>query len=112
MNPYAEHEAGIAELQDELGEGCPVMKWYRTKTAVEPIRILPGSLLLRSKNSPGGFSLDSDFVCVCLTSAFSELPKSNQSLEYLGKKLAIDSVTVLAGGLHLRIRANDDNQGI
>ena len=111
MNPYAEHADGLRELQDELDD-CPTLTWYRSKTDSAVVKILPGSLMLRSANSAGGLSLDSDFACTCLASDFSGRPTTNQIVVYLGKRLAISDVTIAAGGLQYEIKANDAAQSL
>jgi hypothetical protein len=110
MNPYAEHAAGLAELQTEQGSDCPTFDWYKTgvkngKTAT--IKILPGSLMLKSANSVGGLSLESDFSCTCLASDFTDTPNTNQTIIYRGKKLSISAVYVQPTGAQLQIKAND-----
>lgn len=106
MNPYSEHAAGLVELQNELDD-CPAIVWQgRT------IKVLPGSVSLRSANSAGGMSLDSDFACSCLSSDFASQPASNQVFTYNGKRLKIATVRVAAGGKQYRIEANDAAQSL
>ena len=110
MNAFADHAAGLRELQAELGDDCPTLVWYRTKTDATEIKILPGTLMLRSDNSLGGMQLDSDFTCTCLAEDFASQPTSNQIIVYAGKRLAISTVEVCAGGLQYQISANDAAQ--
>ena len=107
-----EHAAGMIELQAELGDACPTIAWFKVKTAPETIKVLPGSISLKSANSVGGISLDSDFSCVCLAADFSSLPSTNQNINYLGKRLSIEAVMILPGGKLLRLKANDAAQGL
>ena len=115
MNPFAEHAAAIREVQSEMGDECPTLDWYKNgvrNSVTATIKILPGTLMVRSSNSVGGLSLDSDFSCTCLAEDFSEQPNTNQVIVYRGKKLAISSVNILAGGLQYQIKANDAAQSL
>jgi len=108
MSAYAEHAAGLAELCAELGDDCPTLEWNTLS-----IRILPGGVSLRSSNTSGGFSLDSDFSFSCLSADFgAALPSSNQPIVYLGQKLKIDAVIVGPGGYQLTLKANHAAQGV
>jgi hypothetical protein len=107
MNGFEEHAESFREVQTELGPDCPVIRWNN-----EDIKVIPGELKLKSKNSQGGFSIESDFQFMCLAEDFGDtLPDSNQLLTYREQRLKIESVTILAGGLQLRIAANHAGQG-
>lgn len=106
MSVYTDHAAALSSLRDELGVDCPVIVW-QTLT----IKVLPGGVRLKSSNSLGGLALESDFQFSCIAADFNgTLPASNQSLTYRGQSLKIESVTVAAGGLQLRINANHSAQ--
>lgn len=102
MNVFEKHSESLRSVQARHGDACPVITW-----STKEIKVLPGGVMLKSKNSSGGMSLESDFQFTCLAADFGEtLPDSNQILGYLGNRLKIESVTVAAGGLQLKIRAN------
>ncbi len=105
MNPYAVHAGSLSSLQQEQGDDCPVAVFSGVT-----IKILPGGVRQRKDNSPGGFSLDSDLQLTCLSADFPEPPRAKQTLVYLGRSYRIETVTTMAGGLQLRLNANDANQ--
>ena len=107
-NAYVEHAAALRELQAELGADVPVITW-----AGQTINVLPGGIMLKSKNSVGGMSLESDFKFVCIAEDFgTTLPGSNQLLTYRGNSLKIESVILAAGGLQVEITANHSAKGV
>lgn len=107
MSALSEHRDGLKELQEELGADCPSIVWNG-----EAIKILPGSISLQTKNSMGGFSIESDFMFTCLTLDFSGMPASNQPITYRSQPLKIVNVTVADGGMQLRIAANHAAHGL
>jgi len=107
LSIFSEAAAGLVELQTELGDECPTITWQG-----QTIKVLPGGITLKSKNSAGGMSLDSDFSFTCLAADFgSALPSSNQLLAFAGNPLKIESVVMAMGGRQLEIRANHAYQG-
>ncbi len=105
MNPYQVHADSLKDVQEEQGEDCPIAVFSSVT-----VKILPGGVRQRKDNSPGGFSLDSDIQLTCLLADFPEAPTSRQSFIYLNRTYRIESVTTMAGGLQIRINANDANQ--
>lgn len=111
MNPYAEHAAGLAELQTEMGSDCPTFTplWFAT----QPIKILPGGVRTKKDNSPGGFSLDSDLQLTCLLADFGQNPpQSKQLFTYLGGSYKITSVTTAPKAVQVRINADSAAQKV
>ena len=105
MNPYAEHAEGLAELQSEMGDNCPVFTplW----ADMGDIKILPGGVRTKKDNSPGGFSLDSDLQLTCLLADFGDSPPPENGLfMYNGKKFKIRPLTRAPLEYQVRIEAD------
>lgn len=107
MNVYSAHAEGLAQLQAELGADCPSLV-INGKT----VKILPGGARHKKDNGAGGFSLDSDIQLTCLSADFAAAPVSRQTFTYRGRTYRIESVTTAAGGLQIRIDANDASQAL
>lgn len=107
MSAYTEHADGLAELQAELGESCPVIVY-----AGATVKILPGAASNGSKNSVGGLSLESDLQFTALLADFPSVPTANKSFTYEGKTYKIETVNFGPGRVQVEINANDAAQGL
>jgi hypothetical protein len=113
-NPYAVHAASLAAVQTEQGASCPAITWQGNNYP-----ILPGSARQKNDLTPGGFSMDSDFVFMALVSAFGAAQTAeglkaallNTEVDYLGHAYKVHTVHAAPGGLQLHIEADDLNQG-
>jgi hypothetical protein len=104
MNLFAIHAGGVKALQDALGDDCPTLFING-----QLIKILPGGVKLKRENTSGGFSLDTDIQLTCLSADFKSQPQSRQTFTYPGEqgtRFNIVSVTVMPGGLQLRINGD------
>ena len=110
---YAEHADGLAELQTELGAGCPSFAW-RGLT----VRCLASAARRSKEIESGGFGIESDLSLTCLRSALgygtddllvAALLKSQ--LVYIGHTYRVESVIVAPGGKWVTIGCADFNKG-
>lgn len=106
MSAYSEHAAGLVELQDELGDDCPVITY---RSAV--IKILPSSVSHAKKLDLGGFTPEVDLSFTALLADFPQTPLPQESFTYNSRRYNIESVATAPEGLQVRITASDANKG-
>jgi hypothetical protein len=111
MNPFEIHAAGLAALQTELATDCPSFAWKG-----QDWKCLPGGARRRKELGAGGFAMDADLQLTCLVAQFGVTAHVqreamlNTPLVYQGTRFRVDSVTIAAGGLQLRINCMDAAQ--
>lgn len=113
MDIYSKHNDGFSQVIAKLGVVCPVFTWGNVNW-----QIVPGSVKMREKLQPGGFSMDSDLLFWTQLAQFKnnsiqDLKNSllQTAMQYLGDDYKIISVSVAPGGLQAMIEANALNQG-
>lgn len=110
VNVFELHACAMATAQNLTG-ACPVFTWNG-----DDWQMMPNTSTLKKDLDIGGYSLDSDLSFHCLLAQFVEdftdvetLKQSmlETAMVYLGHNYKIVSVGILAGGLILKISAND-----
>ena len=113
MNHYTDHAAGLAELQTELGDDCPVFTF-----ASSTIKCLPGGARRAKELEDGGFGMDADLSLTALVAEVSGTPETlvasllKSQITYLSKIYRVESVTIAPGGLQFSLTATDLNKGV
>jgi hypothetical protein len=107
MNAYQTHADGIQQVQDYLGDACPVFAW-----GGQAIRILPGSVKRGKDLELGGFGPYANLEFVVL---MKDLPADlglKQIITYLGGNYRVETIEGFAGQSLARFACVDASQGV
>lgn len=108
MNELSDHAAGLEEVQDDLGDECPVFTWDGTD-----YKCLPGGARFKRANDFGGAALSSDLQLTCLVAQFGGAPPDPaKALIYRGQRFTVTSVTPAPGNFQMRINADLNVKGM
>jgi hypothetical protein len=111
MDVYSRHAESLKAVQRRDGDACPWFSWKGPDGLVVRVSILPGSLVRGKDLGAGGFKLRADLRFVVVASDLPDPgPEPQQTIEYLGKPLRIDTIETLAGATLLRFECNDAYQ--
>ena len=113
MNHFSDHAAGLAELQSELGDDCPVFTF-----AGQSIKCLAGGAKRSKEIEDGGFGMDADLTLTAMVADVRSTPEAlvaallKSQITYLSKLYRVESVTVAPGGVQFSLAATDLNKGV
>lgn len=117
MNLFAQHAAGLSQIQAILGKDCPVLVWGDVNYPV-----VPGSAAMKHDLTVGGqsriYDLEIQGVLVkpFLTEALTTPQQVKDAMletfmQYLGDAYKCIDVTILTGGLQLTLGLNSADEG-